>query len=144
CTNETACRVFASSHFIKNAIYIKAVDERGYIVEIQQWYKKGNFKKKPVLYCTTDTSCFYIDSNLDWFESNFDLCLPSSNIIQTFTKKGLAEVKASEAGLTIPKTLVINNIIDIDTVISNFSFPIILKPRATYLKKGIDFKIKVI
>lgn len=144
CTNETACRVFASSHFIKNAIYIKSVDERGYIVEIQQWYKKGNFKKKPVLYCTTDTSCFYIDSNLDWFESNFDLCLPSSNIIQTFTKKGLAEVKASEAGLTIPKTLVINNIIDIDTVISNFSFPIILKPRATYLKKGIDFKIKVI
>lgn len=144
CTNEVACKVFASSRFVKSAIYINAVDEQIYITEIQNWYKQTEFEHKPILYFTTDTSCFYIDSNLDWFESNFDLCLPSSNIIQKFTKKGLAEVKASEAGLTIPKTLVINNIIDIDTVISSFSFPIILKPRATYLKKGIDFKIKVI
>lgn len=144
CTNEVACKVFASSRFVKSAIYINAVYEQSYITEIQNWYKQTEFEHKPILYFTTDTSCFYIDRNRKWFESNFELCLPSSNIIQAFTQKGLAEVKASQAGLSIPKTILVNSKSDIDKVISDFEFPVILKPRATYLKKGVDFKIKVI
>lgn len=144
CTNEAACKIFASSRFIKSAIYISSADEQSYITEIQSWYKKTKFKRKPILYFTTDTSCFYIDRNRKWFERNFELCLPSSDIIQTFTKKGLAEVKASQAGLSTPKTIVINSKNDIDKVVSELEFPIILKPRATYLKKGVDFKIKVL
>lgn len=144
CTNEAACKVFTSSRFIKSAIYINAVDEQSYITEIQSWYKKNKFKHKPILYFTTDNSCFYIDRNRGWFESNFKLCLPSSNIIQSFTQKGLAEVKASQAGLSIPKTIVVNSKSDIDKVVSDFDFPVILKPRATYLNKGVDFKIKVL
>ncbi len=144
CTNETACKVFASSRFVKDVIYINAVDEQSYITEVQNWYKKTEFKHKPILYFTTDTSCFYIDKNREWFESNFELCLPSSNIIQTFTQKGLAEVKAYQAGLNIPKTIVVKNKIDIDKVVSDFEFPVILKPRATYLKEGVEFKIKVL
>lgn len=144
CTNEVACKIFASSRFIKSAIYINAVDEQGYITEIQSWYERTKFKHKPILYFTTDTSCFYIDRNRKCFENNFELCLPSSDIIQTFTKKGLAEVKASRAGLSIPKTIVVNSKNDIDKVVSNFGFPVILKPRATYLKKEVDFKIKVL
>jgi len=143
CTNETACRVFASSRFIKSAIYIKANNEQEYIAKIQNWFKTKVFEKKPILYSTNDTSCFYIDNNRDWFETNFDLCLPSSNIVQRFTQKGQAESEASKAGLTIPKTIVLEKKYDIDVVISEFSFPVILKPRATYLKQGVNFKIKV-
>lgn len=143
CTNKSICKIFASSRFVTSAVYINAPDEKGYITEIKNWYKKTKFEHKPILYFTTDVSCFYIDNYREWFESNFELCLPSSNIIRTFTKKGLAELKAHEAGLSIPKTIVINDKSDIDTIISEFKFPIILKPRAAYLKEGIDFKIKV-
>lgn len=143
CTNKSICKIFTSSRFVTIAVYINAPDEKGYITEIKNWYKKTKFEHKPILYFTTDVSCFYIDNYREWFESNFELCLPSSNIIRTFTQKGLAELKAHEAGLSIPKTIVINDKNDIDTIISEFKFPIILKPRATYLKEGIDFKIKV-
>src|SRR5690606_35097834 len=68
----------------------------------------------------------------------------SSEIIKTYTQKGVAEVSASEAGLTVPMTQIINIEEDINKVINNFSFPVILKPRATYLKSNINFKIKVI
>lgn len=143
CTNETICKVFASSRFVKSAIYVNTIDETSYVSEIQNWYKKTKFEQKPVLYFTTDTSCFYIDKNRGWFESHFELCLPSSDTVQTFTQKGLAEVKAFQAGLTIPKTIVLNGKSDIDKVIYNFNFPVILKPRATYLKREANFKIKV-
>lgn len=143
CTNETACKIFASSRFVKSAIYINAVNEQGYITEIQKWYKKTKFKYKPILYFTNDTSCFYVDNNREWFESKFELCLPSSDIVQIFTQKGLAEVKASQAGLSVPRTIVVNSQSDVNKVVCNFEFPVILKPRATYLKGSVDFKIKV-
>lgn len=144
CTDKVTSGILASSRFVKQVTYIEAENEQDYVVEIQNWYKRTQFKRKPILYFTTDTACFYIDNNRDWFEDNFKLCLPSSEIIQSFTQKGLAEIKAIESGLTVPKTKVIKDIADIDTVIENFNFPIILKPRATYLKEGLNFKIKVI
>src|SRR5699024_1210655 len=55
-----------------------------------------------------------------------------------------AEIKAAESGLTVPNTQLIENNGDIQAVLSKFQFPIILKPRATYLKEGLNFKIKVI
>ncbi|MGP5315558.1 ATP-grasp domain-containing protein [Psychrobacter faecalis] len=144
CTNAATCKVFASSRFIKGAIHISATDEQSYITEVQNWYKKTKFEHKPILYFTTDISCYYINKNRKWFESNFELCLPSSNIVETFTQKGLAEIKASQSGLSIPKTIVVNSKSDINKIVSDFQFPVILKPRATYLKKGVDFKIKVL
>ena len=144
CTNKATSRILASSRFIKEVIYIKARNEQDYIIEIKNWYESIQFKQKPILYFTNDNACFYIDNHRDWFEANFSLCLASSRIVQSFTQKGLAEINAIEAGLTVPKTKVLKDRIDIEIVIKKFNFPIILKPRATYLKEGLDFKIKVI
>ena len=144
CTDRITSRIFTSSRFINEVVYINARSEQEYIDEVQNWHKDANFKEKPIMYFTTDTTCFYVDNNRAWFETNFELCLPSSDIIQTFTHKGLAEIKAAESGLVVPQTRVIKSSEDIAIVLSEFQFPIILKPRATYLKDGIDFKIKVI
>ncbi|MCG3860918.1 hypothetical protein I3247_04795 [Psychrobacter sp. Ps5] len=144
CTDKKASKILASSRFIDDVVFIPMGSEQEYIAEIQRWYKKAQFKENPILYFTTDTTCFYIDNHRAWFENNFNLCLPSSEIVQQFTQKGLAEIKAVEAGLMVPKTKVIVNSDDIESILISFKFPVILKPRATYLKQGLDFKIKVI
>lgn len=144
CTDKATTEILASSCFVKHVAYIKAENEQEYIGGIQNWCKETHFKQKPILYFTTDTACFYINNHRDWLETYFDLCLPSSEIVQQFTQKGLAEIKAVKAGLMVPKTKVIVNSDDIESILISFKFPVILKPRATYLKQGLDFKIKVI
>lgn len=144
CTDYRTSKVIKSSKDIDEVIHINNLNEKEYISSIKEWYEEVEFSEKPILYFTTDTSCFYIDNDRKWFEDRFELCLPSSEIIKTYTQKGLAEVSASQAGLTVPKTQIIDSEQDIIKVLESFSFPIILKPRATYLKANIDFKIKVI
>lgn len=143
CTDEITSKILSKSKFIEEVVFITKSSEDNYIIDIKKWYETKNFLENPVLYFTTDNSCYYINRHREWFESKFKLCLPSSNIINNFTKKGLAEPEAFINGLEIPKTLVINNKNDVNEVLKNFSFPIILKPEATYLKKNIPFKIKV-
>lgn len=144
CTDYMTSQVFKSSNSINEVIHIKGNDELVFIETIKNWYQQQEFINKPILYFTNDISCFYIDIDRVWFEERFELCLPSSEIIKTYTQKGLAEVSAFEAGLTVPKTQIIDTKEDIDKIINSFFFPIILKPRATYLKADINFKIKVI
>lgn len=144
CTHKATTEIIASSRFVTEAFYIDHIEDSEYVGCIQKWYAAKDFSKKPVLYSTTDTSCFLIDKDRDWFEHNFLLSLPSSKIIKEYTKKGLAEVAAEKAGLAVPKTVILDKNIDLYEALSGFHFPVILKPRATYLKGGLDFKIKVI
>ncbi len=144
CTDYKTSKVFESSKYINQVIHIESNNKTEYISNIKEWYEGVDFSEKPILYFTTDTSCFYINNHRQWFEERFEMSLPSSEIIKTYTQKGLAEVSALEAGLTVPKTQIVDTKEDIDKVINSFSFPIILKPRATYLKANIGFKIKVI
>lgn len=144
CTAYNASQTLITSNYVDEVLYIEDDFESEYINTIKEWYQQYEFAKKPILYFTTDDSCFYINENREWFEENFVLCLPSSEIIKNYTEKGLAEVDASNAGLIVPKTQIIDTTEDINKVASCFSFPVIIKPRATYLKATIDFKIKVI
>lgn len=144
CTDEITSKILSSSKFIEEVFLIKKIDEESYIGSIKQWRETKAFEVLPILYFTTDTSCYYVDNYRGWFEQNFKVCLPSSHIIKSFTQKGLAEPEAFKNGLIIPKTLVIKNKVDISIVVQEFIFPVILKPQATYLKNSIPFKIKVI
>lgn len=143
-TNAKTKKIFESSSFIDEVSLIKGSDEDSFFTSIKDWYKLFNFNKKPIIYCTTDTHTYYIDNNRSWFESRFDLCMPSSTIIKSFTKKGAAEIVAEAHGLLTPKTLLVENDEDIERVLSEFNFPVILKPQATYLKKGLNFKVQVV
>lgn len=143
CTNQRTAGLIASSKYVNEVYLIADKGEQEYITEIMKWHATKSFDEKPILYFTFDTACYYVDNNRQWFEDNFTLCLPSTEIIQTYTQKGLAETAAERAGLAVPKTDIIDTTDDIEQVINTFSFPVIIKPRATYLRGNINFKIKV-
>lgn len=144
CSDKKTSSIFETSKFIDEVLYVDAINSQDYLKQIKAWTLIKKFNEKPVLYSSTDTSCYYINQNRSWFEENFILSLPSEEIIYNFTKKGLAEKKAESSGLSVPKTIVIKSKEDIFKVIEKFKFPIILKPQATYLNNNINFKIKVI
>lgn len=144
CTTKQTAEVIASSKYVDEVYLVASEEEKQYISEIKRWYVTKSFDNKPMLYFTNDVGCYYVDNNRQWFEDNFILCLPSSEIIQTYTQKGLAEKAAEQVGLTVPKTRTIERSTDIDSIVEVFSFPAIIKPLATYLKGGINFKIKVL
>ena len=144
CTNQNAAKIISTSIFVDEVKLISSANEEEYVQNIKDWYERKSFNEKPILYFTYDTACFYINNNREWFEERFKICLPSTDIIKTFTQKGLAEKKAAEAGLVVPKTKILEKLDDAKLISESFNFPVILKPRATYLNNGIGFKIKVI
>lgn len=144
CTDEKTTSVISSSRFVDVATYISANQNPEFVEFIQGWYQSQGFVAKPAFYSTTDTSCYLVDQYRDWFEQHFFLSIPSSEIIKVFTKKGEAEFAAEKAGLAIPRTAVLKQRADLKETLKEFSFPIILKPRAAYMKGMIDFKIKVL
>ncbi len=146
CTDLKTAEILQVSKYIDEVFLINLEKKTDieYLKEVQKWYENKVFTEKPILYFTADIFCFYVDTHRDWFEDKFELCLPSSYIVKTYTEKGLAEKSALNAGLTVPKTEIVEKEDAINVVLTHFSFPVILKPRATYLKKNIDFKIKVI
>lgn len=144
CSDKKTSSILQTSNFINEVLHIDAVNSKDYLEQIKTWTLSKKFEEKPILYSSTDTSCYYLNQDRSWFEANFILSFPSEEIINNFTKKGLAEQKAELAGLSVPKTKLIENKEDILEVVEKFNFPIILKPQATYLNSNINFKIKVI
>lgn len=144
CTNQNAAKIISTSIFVDEVKLISSANEEEYVQNIKDWYERKSFNEKPILYFTYDTACFYINNNREWFEERFKICLPSTDIIKTFTQKGLAEKEATYAGLDVPKTKVLEHLDDTKLIVEEFNFPVILKPRATYLNKDIKFKLKVI
>lgn len=144
CTNKKVAKIISTSLFVDEVKLISSANEEEYVQNIKDWYESKSFNEKPILYFTYDTACFYINNNREWFEERFKICLPSTDIIKTFTQKGLAEKEATYAGLDVPKTKVLEHLDDTKLIVEEFNFPVILKPRATYLNKDIKFKLKVI
>src|SRR5690606_21970053 len=97
---------------------------------------------KPIVYFTTDLSCHLVNLYRDWFDQNYHLILPSSEIINTYTQKGKAEKDAEINGLLCPKSIVIESEKEAILVEKEFNFPIILKPLATYDNNKTPFKTK--
>src|SRR5690606_24956765 len=98
CTDATTSKIIGASKYVDEVVFVKHTNILDYINSIKGWYSTVDFVDKPILYFTNDNSCYYIDSYRDWFELNFELCLPSSAIIQTFTQKGLAESRGQDMG----------------------------------------------
>jgi len=143
CTNIKVAEIIKTSKYIDEVFLINDNTDIEYVNGIKEWFFSKKFTNKPILYFTNDKSCFYINTYREWFEDNFSICLPSSEIIMTYSQKGLAEAAAREAGLEVPKTLVLSDADDIQTAMNQFAFPVILKPIATYIKHDEGFKLKI-
>lgn len=112
--------------------------------EINTIVLDNNSLEKPILYTTTDEQCVLISQQRKEYEKLVDLCVPSNEIIYNLNTKGKAENFASNNGLLVPKSKVINSHEDISFILSYFNFPIIVKPISTTVKKEVGFKFKLI
>ncbi|MCK0147048.1 hypothetical protein MWU78_15435 [Arenibacter sp. F26102] len=144
CLNSEAQPIFEKSCYVDGVKTLWNSNEEEFFHEFKNWFYQINPPKKPVVYFTTDTSCFLVNLYRDWFESNCTLCLPSSEIITTFTKKGVAELAAKDNGLSIPKTAVIQKVEDLKEIVNSFVFPVIIKPRSAYESQKAPFKVKIL
>lgn len=55
------------------------------------FFLENKFTEKPILYFTSDSTCLIAERNRDFYESKFELCLPSSFIINSFVDKTKAD-----------------------------------------------------
>ena len=105
------------------------------------FFKNHQFQEKPILFTVYDDACLFVDENRDYYESHFDLCLPSSQIVKVFNDKALAGNLAAANGMTVPKTINVENATQIDEVCELLMFPVIVKP--TTAKDHVKFKFKM-
>lgn len=109
----------------------------------EDFFKIHQFQEKPILFAVYDGACLFVDENRDYYESLFDLCLPSSQIVKTFNDKSLAGDTATANGMTIPKTINVEDTTQIDKVCASFAFPVIVKPTTANEHVKFKFKMKV-
>jgi len=143
CLNTTNSSIFNASKYVTESIDIFANTNFSLFQQFQNWFANKKFQQKPILYCTTDTSCIFVNKQREWFSANFELTIPSNEIITTYNTKGFAEIDAKIHGLKIPKSRKIEKQIDIQYILNNFIFPVIIKPTTAQAKKTIDFKTKI-
>ena len=110
---------------------------------MEAWYAQMGFEMRPVLISTTDISCIYVNTFRNRYEELFLLTFPSVEIIDIYTLKGFAEVDASEHGLSVPKSKLVNNTVDMDFIEQEFDFPVIIKPVSTRSEDKLGFKTKI-
>ena len=110
----------------------------------EDFFNLHQFQEKPILFAVYDGVCLLVDENRDFYESYFDICLPSSQIVKAFNDKSLAGDVASANGMTVPKTIHIKEASQIDVVCQSFSFPVIVKPTTAKEHGILKFKMKVL
>lgn len=132
--------VLRSSRYVDNAKRLNASTADDFLNSIKDWYAENAFSTPPILFLTDDILCLWVNEKRDWFSNNFSLTLPSGEIVESFNFKGKAELEASKHGLLTPKTSFLSHVDDLDVVLTEFSFPVILKPSSAEMLTGIEFK----
>src|SRR5690606_19201602 len=141
-SNETVESIFNKSKFIDKVEVFNYSSTVDFFKQIEVWTMRQAFTEKPIMYFTTDSSCYLVNLYRDWFEENYTLILPSSEIINIYTHKGIAEVEASNNGLTCTKRIVIKTEKEVFLVDKEFEFPVIIKPTTSYDSNRVPFKTK--
>src|SRR5690606_11981877 len=98
-SNHKIASTLKVSKFIDEVETFNYSSHDDFFNQIKNWTKNKEFTKKPLVYFTTDSSCYLVNLYRDWFEEHYVLILPSSEIINIYTQKGKAEVDAANKGL---------------------------------------------
>ena len=145
CINSSYLQpVFTKSKYITGVFTFDGIESPSILLrEMEAWYAQMGFEMRPVLISTTDISCIYVNTFRNRYEELFLLTFPSVEIIDIYTLKGFAEVDASEHGLSVPKSKLVNNTVDMDFIEQEFDFPVIIKPVSTRSEDKLGFKTKI-
>lgn len=142
--DEPLSKILKKSRYITEVIVWNGIDNAEFLYRnVEAWYNKTGFVQKPVLFSTTDISCIYIDTFRAQYETLFLLTIPSSFIINTFSRKGIAEKVVEEYGLNVPKTIIVSNRNEVLMVKNQFLFPVIIKPVSNISNDRLDFKAEI-
>src|SRR5690606_13901098 len=141
-SNETVESIFNKSKFIDKVEVFNYSSPVDFYKQIEAWTMRQAFTEKPIMYFTTDLSCYLVNIYRDWFEENYTLILPSSEIINNYTQKGRAEVDAANNGLNCPRSVVVKSEEEVFLVYKEFDFPVIIKPTTSYGSNKAPFKTK--
>lgn len=145
CINSNYRPIFKVSRYVDHVDQLSANNADELLVQMQAWYSRYVFVEKPVLYCTDDRNCRLVNKRRTWYDENFELTFPAYPIIEAFTQKGVAEIEAEKCGLLIPRSKIVHLQEDLCEIKSVFSFPVILKPCSSDMRKGLTFgKAKIL
>ena len=142
--DEPLSKILKKSRYITEVVVWNGIDNAEILYRnIKAWYNETGFDQKPVLFSTTDISCIYIDTFRTQYDALFLLTIPSSLIINSFSRKGIAEKIAEEYGLNVPKTIIVSNKNEVLVVKNQFQFPVIIKPISNRSNDKLDFKAEI-
>lgn len=91
-----------------------------------------SFKKKPVLFATSDYFVDFIALNRSSIESYYLFNLPSYNIIKLITDKYHTDMAARSSGLESPKTIRYTDANFLADVEKSIEFPCLVKPQDSF------------
>lgn len=140
CVKNGWGRKYAHSHLVYKAY---DTEEKDLPVFWKEFFTENNFLEAPILYVTSDYTCQLIENNRDFYERSFTLCVASSYIIKSFTDKNIAATEAPRHGLTIPKTIEVQDDNDVDAACNEMEFPVIVKPVSYLDHNQAGFKMNV-
>src|SRR5690606_142682 len=75
CMNSKYQSVFLKSKFVDFCHTMCYKNEEGFFLGFQNWFASVNFEVPPIIYFTTDSSCYLVNKYREWFDSNCILCL---------------------------------------------------------------------
>lgn len=133
-------RKYAHSRYVNKSYDVLEQDESAFW---KRFFIENVFETPPILYVTNDYVCQIVNRNRNFYETHFDLCMPSSYIIESFIDKNKASVEAGRHGLTVPKTQELRNSDDEQRVIDTFQFPVIVKPVTFHDHSLANFKTQI-
>lgn len=141
--NNGCAHYFRGIKNINSALDWMANSSDSFYEQFRAWSTDNQFPTKPILFCTSDQTCIFISQYREWFESNYELTIPSNVIIRNYNDKHLAYEAARQVGLLLPKTRWMKEMSDLTEVNNNFTYPVILKPCDAASLQEIGFKVKV-
>lgn len=141
CIDKSRCNIYEGSKYVKAVYYSSINDLLKTFYEICSSYQ---LKEKPLLYFTADIYCITVNKARESFSRVVTLCLPSSEIVNGFCYKNHSEDMAEANGLIVPRSISINNIQDIENVLSAHTFPVILKPLSVKNSQSVGFKYQIL
>jgi D-aspartate ligase len=108
--------------------------------------KAKTFEEKPILFPASDSFVGFVSRNRNELSNYFLFHIPDLEILEHMLSKRLQGKYAEEKGALVPKSIVIENKNTLFDVVSQFTFPFILKPddislwQKVFSNKGILVK----
>lgn len=141
CFNKEFCSHYRSSKYVSGAYYSDKDSLYSTCCNIIEIHQLDN---KPLLYATTDEYCILINRYRELFSSAVELCIPSANIIERFCNKEYAAEAAASNGLSVPRSIVIRSLKELNTIESDFNFPVVIKPVSNELRDLVGYKFRIV